>query len=139
MTPIKYINISNNQAIAVKDIPIHDYELFADINLDLMNGNPARHCVNYFGYPSSDKIKLVCCIADDSLHQILVSSSFVDRNTELASFTAGNHNFENFEREMHENFGIGYKDHPWLKPMRYAYNRADKNQRIENYPFYKGK
>jgi len=132
----KYINISNNQAIDLKDIPIHDYELFAEINIGLMKGNPARHCVNYFGYPNAGKIKLICCIADDELHQILVSSSLVEHNIELSSFTATNPNFEKFEREIHENFGIGYTDHPWLKPLRYTNNRADKNQRIENYPFY---
>lgn len=136
MTTIKYINLSNNQAIALAEIPVHRYELFAAVNLDLMSGNPARHCVNYFGYPTADKIKLICCIADDDLHQIFVSSSLVDKGIELASFTATNHNFEKFEREIHENFEIEFNDHPWLKPMRYAYNRPDKNNRIENYPFY---
>ena len=132
----KYNNVSNNQVIDLKDIPVHDYELFAEINLDLMKGNPARHCVSYFGYPDAGKIKLICCIADDDIHQILVSSSMVERNIIIASFTAQNHNFEKFEREIHENFGIGYTDHPWLKPLRYAYNRTDKSQRIENFPFY---
>ena len=136
MTQLNTINLSNNQVIAVNDIPLHDYAPFAEINLELICGNPARHCVNYFGYPSGDKVRLVCCIADDDLHQIFVSSALVDRHVELSSFTARNHNFEKFEREIHENFGIGYTDHPWLKPMRYANNRADKNQRIENYPFY---
>ena len=136
MTSIKYINISNNQVIALSDIPVHDYELFASINLDLMKGHPARHCVSYFGFPYADKIKLICCIADDDIHEIFVSSSLVDKTADLASFTAQNHNFEKFEREIHENFGIGYSDHPWLKPLRYAFNRADKDQKIENYPFY---
>jgi Ni,Fe-hydrogenase III large subunit len=136
MTAINYISTFNNQAIAIKDIPLHSYEKFAEINLDLMKDNPARHCVNYFGYPADDKIKLVCCIADDDLHRIFVSSCLLDKNTVLPSFTAQNHNFEKFEREIHENFGIGYEDHPWLKPMRYAYNRTDKNEKIENYPFY---
>ena len=36
-----------------------------------------------------------------------------------------NHNFENFEREIHEGLGIEYSDHPWLKPYR----------KIEDYPF----
>jgi len=133
---IKYNNLSNNQAIDLKDIPVHDYELFAAVNLDLMKGNPARHCVSYFGYPNAGKIKLICCIADDDIHQILVSSCLIEKNIIIPSFTAQNHNFEKFEREIHENFGIGYTDHPWLKPLRYANNRADKNQRIENYPFY---
>jgi len=136
MTTIKYINISNNQVIALSDIPVHDYISFAAINLDLMKGHPARHCVSYFGFPDADKIKLICCIADDDVHEIFVSSSLVDKTADLASFTAQNHNFEKFEREIHENFGIGYSDHPWLKPLRYAFNRADKDQKIENYPFY---
>ena len=137
MTTLKYINIFNNQAIAIQDIPVHGYKLFAEINLDLMKDNPARHCVNYFGYRIADKIKLICCIADDDLHQILVSSSLVDKDMEQLSLTAGNHNFEKFEREINENFGIRYTDHPWLKPVRYPDNRADKKSRIDNYPFYK--
>lgn len=136
MTKINYISTFNNQAVALADIPIHKYELFAEINIALMKDHPARHCVNYFGYPVEDKIKLFCCIADDELHQIFVSSCLVDKNTVLTSFTAQNHNFEKFEREIHENFGISYNDHPWLKPMRYAYNRAKMDERIENYPFY---
>ena len=136
MTQTKYINISNNQAIALADIPVHDYGMFAGVNLDLMKDNHLRHCVSYFGYPVADKIKLICCIADEELHEIFVSSSLVERDIEVPSFTAINHNFEKFEREIHENFGIGYTDHPWLKPLRYAFDRADKDQRIENYPFY---
>ena len=31
---------------------------------------------------------------------------------------------------------IEYLDHPWLKPMRYAHNRTNKQQQIANYPFY---
>ena len=137
MTTLKTISISNNQVVDLQDIPIHDYEIFSEVNLDLMRGNPARHCVNYFGFREAGKIKLICCIADDELHEIFVSSSQVDQSAMLTSFTAQNHNFEKFEREIHENFGIGYSDHPWLKPLRYAFNRADKNQKIENYPFYK--
>jgi len=137
MTTTKYINVSNNQVIDLKDIPEHNYALFAELNLDLMQGNPARHCVNYFGYPVADKIKLICCIADDDLHEVFVSSSIIEKDVERTSFTAKNANFEKFERELHENFGINYNDHPWLKPMRFAENRADKDQKIENYPFYK--
>ena len=134
--PIKTINAVNNQVINVSDIPVHTYGAFAELNLDLIKDKPVRHCVSYFGYQYGDKIKLVCCIADDELHQILVSSSLVDQDSKLNSFTSRNSNFEKFEREIHENFGIGYSDHPWLKPLRYAFDRADKQETIENYPFY---
>ncbi|MEI6679205.1 MAG: hypothetical protein WCL21_11400 [Mariniphaga sp.] len=137
MTTTKTIRISNNQVIAFADIPLLDYESFAAINLELINGNPSRHCVNYFGFSAADHVRLICCIADDDLHEIFVSSSLVERSADLTSFTAQNHNFDKFEREIHENFGIGYPDHPWLKPMRYAYNRFNNDEQIRNYPFYK--
>ena len=137
MTQPEYLSIVNNQAVESADIPVHTYELFAELNVNLISDNPARHCVTYFGYPLSDKIKLICCIADDDLHQIFISSAFVESGTMLSSLTAKNANFEKFEREIHENFGLRYSNHPWLKPLRYTSNRADLNQQIGNYPFYK--
>ncbi|MDP4183814.1 MAG: NADH dehydrogenase subunit [Bacteroidota bacterium] len=135
---MNYISIYNNQTIALNDIPVLGYKDFRNINLELLSDQPERHCVSYFGYKDNDKIKLFCCIADDATHQIYVSSSMVDMNTIRPSFSAQNHNFEKFEREIHENFGIPYSDHPWLKPYRYSHNRYDENKTIENYPFYKG-
>lgn len=134
---MQYISIHNNQAVALKNIPEHAYSVFRELNIALMKNNPGRHCVNYFGYEEAGKIKLVICIADDDLHEIFISSTVVDRSSELLSFTSQNHNFEKFEREIHENFGIRYNDHPWLKPVRYAFNRVNRNERVENYPFYR--
>ena len=125
MMQIKTIGIANNQAINLSDIPEHNYELFAEINLELLKGNPSRHCVSYFGYPVGEKVKLICCIADDDIHKILVSSSLVEVDVSLNSFTFQSANFEKYEREIHENFGINYTDHPWLKPLRYSFNRAN--------------
>lgn len=136
MTNPEYISIFNNQSILVKEIPEHHYTAFKDININLLKGNTARHCINYFGYILADKIKLICCIADDEVHKIYVSSCLVNDNEELSSFTVQNHNFEKFEREIHENFGLKYSNHPWLKPLRFACNRDNKNKKIENYPFY---
>ncbi len=134
--PMKTINIVNNQAININDIPVHNYKLFTELNTGLLAGNQSRHCVSYFGYPHDGKLKLICGIADDDMHQILVSSSLVEMNAELSSFTALNHNFEKFEREIHENFGINYPDHPWLKPLRYSSDRFNIKEKIEDYPFY---
>jgi Ni,Fe-hydrogenase III large subunit len=128
--------IKNNQTIPVSEIPEIAYPGFFEENTGLISGHPERHCVNYFGYRLNDKIKLICCIADDDTHEIYVSSSVVHADDNLKSFTKEFFCFEKFEREIHENFGIGFVGHPWLKPVRYAFNRADKSKIIANYPFY---
>ncbi|MFA5046037.1 MAG: NADH dehydrogenase subunit [Paludibacter sp.] len=133
---MNYISIKNNQTILLSDIPESNYEWFYDKNIDLVSGHPERHCVNYFGYKSGNNIKLICCIADDLTHEILISTCLVNKAHDLESFTNKLLCFEKFEREIHENFGINYIDHPWLKPVRYANNRFDKSRVIANYPFY---
>ena len=75
-------------------------------------------------------------MADDLDHSIMVSSSSVNAGDTLSSFSAKNISFEKFEREIHENFGIAYSDHPWLKPIRYSENRAVKSESIADYPFF---
>ncbi len=131
-----YIAIKNNQTIPLSAIPEAGYDEFLILNTGFFIDSPERHCVNYFGYRTGLQVKLICCIADDNSHEIFVSSSLVQTSSKLESFTARNFNFEKFEREIHENFGIGYKDHPWLKPVRYAKNRADQSKTIANYPFF---
>jgi Ni,Fe-hydrogenase III large subunit len=133
---MNYIAIENNQTIPVVAIPEVSYNEFFVLNTELLANSPERHCVTYFGYPVGNEIKLVCCIADDSAHKIFVSSSRVKPSASLDSFTAVNFCFEKFEREIHENFGIGYKDHPWLKPVRYSQSRADHSKTLANYPFF---
>jgi len=131
-----YLTIKNNQSVPVSEIPEVSYNAFLILNTGMVVETPGRHCVNYFGYRKGKKIKLICCIAGDMDHVIYVSSCMVDNSMELASFTAKNLCFEKFEREIHENFGIQYTDHPWLKPVRYAHDRYDKSATIANYPFY---
>jgi Ni,Fe-hydrogenase III large subunit len=75
-------------------------------------------------------------VADDLQHDIAISSATVKSDDVLDSFSAINHSFEKFEREIHENFGIGYKDHPWLKPVRYSENRFNTASSISDYPFF---
>ncbi len=131
-----YLVINNNQTVLLKDIPVLNYEDFLSLNTSFIDES-TRHCVNYFAYKLHNKLKLICCIADDSNSTILLSSSEINVDeTEYPSFTAKHLSFHIFEREIHENFGIKYSDHPWLKPVRFAYDRHDKNSTIDNYSFY---
>ena len=133
---MKYIPIINNQAIPISDIPELSYDDFQELNTGFVTNSLEKHCVNYFGYRSGDKIKLICCIANDLSHDIYISSSLVSTADYLPSFTAIQPCFEKFEREIHENFGLHYSDHPWLKPVRYTHISDDKDKNIANYPFY---
>jgi Ni,Fe-hydrogenase III large subunit len=133
---MKYTIIKNNQATPVSDIPEISYKDFHELNTGFISGSLENHCVNYFGYNSGDNIKLICCIANDSNHEIYLSSTLVTSSDYLPSFTANQLSFEKFEREIHENFGINYVDHPWLKPVRFAHNRFDNKKSIADYPFY---
>lgn len=130
------VSVNNNQTIPLSDIPEQSYQSFLENNISMLKDNPHRHCVNYFGFEHNGNIKLICCIADDSIHQIYISSAVVNKATTLNSFTKHNFNFEKFEREIHENFNIKYTDHPWFKPLRYSENRLDKSKTMINYPFF---
>jgi len=132
---MNYISLKNNQTIPVSNIPELDYASFLELNLSFVKSSSC-HCVNYFGFPHAGKIKLICSIADDELQSVRVSSSVVDAKQPLPSFTKQNLVFEKFEREIHENFGIPYKDHPWLKPVRFPFNQANKKIGIADYPFF---
>ena len=133
---MNYLSIKNNQTVLLSEIPELVYNEFLSLNTGFLEGTPARHCVNYFGYQNKNGLKLICCIADDSLHEIFISSSLAKTSDKLDSFSAINLNFEKFEREIHENFGLGYTNHPWLKPVRFSQNRADLSKTIANYPFF---
>src|ERR1035437_1374970 len=125
-----YITIKNNQTIPFQSIPVLKYDDFLEQNVGLMQ-DEANHCVNYFGFLEGQSLKLICCMANDNEHVINVSSSIlplpIAEGLELPSFTARHLAFQIFEREIHENFGVAYHDHPWLKPVR---NQAPP------YPFY---
>ncbi len=130
------ITIKNNQSVSTTSIPELSYEAFFEVNTGLLSETSDRHCVNYFGVPNGLKIWLICCIADDIKHLVHLSACTVNRTDVLPSFTAKLLCFEKFEREIHENFGLNYSDHPWLKPVRYPFDRANKDAIIANYPFY---
>lgn len=131
-----YISIMNNSSLPLSFVPEADYGTFSGVNTALLDGHPGRHCVTFHGIPEREKVRLICAIADDHTGMIFLSSCVVGTGDALPSFSARVPAFERFEREIHENFGVQYLDHPWLKPVRYPFNRADRSQTIANYPFY---
>ena len=133
---MNYLVLKNNQRVPLSSIPQTGYEIFMETLLNELLNKEHNHCVNYFGYLWKGKLRLICCIADDKENNICVLSTAVEPKASLPSVTSHYTSFEKFEREIHENFGVNYIDHPWLKPVKYPFNRSDKTQTIANYPFY---
>ena len=143
---MNYSIIKNNQTIPLLSIPVLDYKFFLEVNSMELIKNLNNHCVNYFGFPHNDKIKLICCIANDEEHNIYISSSEVDTLQKLPSLSKHHLAFEKFEREIHENLNMQYIDHPWLKPVRFPVlqitdneHRISNNEQkttIKDYPFF---
>lgn len=134
----KYCIIQNNESIEIESVPILNYAEFSFEMVELLKQNE-NHCVSYFAFPQPDGLKFIAAIANDSIHRIFVLSHFLPKaaKQELGSLTRQIHELHIFEREIHENFGVGFPGHPWLKPVRFAHNRANKNLKVNDYPFYK--
>ncbi len=132
----QFVRTVNNKRIDIKSIPVLPYADFLKQNAGLPRTDNC-HCVNYFAYPEGGQLRLICCIADDAREDVMISSCVTECNTDpLPSFTAVHESFHLFEREISESFGLKYSDHPWLKPVRYAHNRANPNELMHQYPFF---
>jgi Ni,Fe-hydrogenase III large subunit/NADH:ubiquinone oxidoreductase subunit C len=134
----KYCIIQNNESIKIESIPVLSYDEFSSEMVELLKQNE-NHCISYFAFQQTDGLKFFAAIANDKTHRIFVLSHFLLKSTrqELASLTPQINALHIFEREIHENFGVGFPGHPWLKPVRFAHNRANKNLKVNDYPFYK--
>ncbi|MBO5915906.1 MAG: NADH dehydrogenase subunit, partial [Bacteroidales bacterium] len=132
---MKALSVKNGACVALIDIPLLSYDdFYAEIVEALSDIN--LHCVNYFAYPQSDSLRLYACLADDAQGDIHILSCEVAKDAQLPAISAKVHAMERFERELNENHGLRFLDHPWMKPVRYAHDRADKTQVMDNYPFY---
>ncbi|MFA6923530.1 MAG: NADH-quinone oxidoreductase subunit C [Bacteroidales bacterium] len=137
MTKIYYEITSNPSSIKLTDIPVLSYSEFQKTVDELMSVE-SNHCLNYFAFPLSDKYKFVCCIGDDETKKIIILSHEQPKTKDISleSITAKHFQFHVFEREIYENYGIYFSNHPWLKPIRYPFNRSNLENKISNYPFY---
>ena len=134
----KFVSVKNNQAIEIQSVPILNYTDFYTTVVDIIKSNDTFHCVNYYAYPQKNNLQCIIAIADDETKNILLLSHIIEnaKKKKLESITQSIEAMHIFEREIAENFGIYFENHPWLKPIRYPHNREDTSQNIYNYPFY---
>ncbi len=132
-----YSEIKNNStSLDIKDIPVSEYTVFyAQIAEQLKL--ETNHCLAYYLHGMADSVRLYCCIADDLAGNIKVFCHELNKGKPvLKSLTPVCPQLHIFEREIHENSGIVFEGHPWMKPVRYPHDRPDRLSIMDNYPFY---
>jgi hypothetical protein len=128
--------LTNPGIAPLSEIPVIAYKDFFDQTVTLLK-KESCHCVNYFTHRSGEFLKFFIAVANDDSHKILIYAHSQPADIkELKAITSLAHQMHVFEREISENTGIVFKDHPWPKPLRYPFYRSDKRSKISGYPFY---
>lgn len=120
----------------VDQIPELDYNVFRDQTIELLK-KESCHCLNYFTLSYENQIKFVIIIGNDDSHKICVYSHIQKPDIKsLDSITRDCFPLHIFEREISERTGVQFDGHPWLKPVRYPFDRKSLDSDIADYPFY---
>jgi len=128
---------TNPGSCSLSDIPVIDYVQFYQEISNVLQQEP-MHIAHYFCVPVDNLLRFYCMVADDTTHQLRIYAHQCQRaNAALESLTAVHQSMHIFEREMHENFGVDFPGHPWLKPVRWPHNRANQQSYMDDYPFFK--
>lgn len=133
----QYVEIKNNSTpVQSAGIPVLGYDEFSGVVTGLLK-DESKHCPAYFCIDEESSLRFICCIADDMKNRILVLSHLLPKqNRTLSSLTPHCTQLHIFEREIHERYGVEFKGHPWLKPVRFPNYRFNKSPVMDNYPFY---
>ena len=132
---MKWIISKNNKPVKVKDIPILDISAIrSQIVRRLQNG---LRMVSFFGLMSGKGVTVYVVLADDENSRLFISGADFGKETSYPSISKDVPAVWNFENEFYEEFGILPEYHPWLKPVRYSFDRPDRSKTMENFPFFK--
>ncbi len=106
----------NGSAIPLTDIDQVDSSQFLQSILDAID----RGCriVSYFGIPGPTTIPLVCVLADKSEGRLGVIRTAAEED-HFPSLATPCPQIQLFEREIAEQCGLIFEDHPWFKPVRF--------------------
>lgn len=131
----QYLRVNGNPVVVdFASIPVLEYGKFYSQSSHILR-NPDCRCVAYFSMPQNGYLDCLIAISDKQ-NEILLYRHHCNRGEELESLTVLVPAMHIYEREISENFGVVFKNHPWLKPVRYPYSNKD-NSSMDCYPFYK--
>lgn len=120
----------------LENVPVLNYTEFYKQIITFFE-DEGVHLINYFAIPIQSEFKLVAIIGNAKNNEIYILCHLVNSpSKQLNSLTEKIPAFQIFEREIFENFGIVFLNHPWLKPVRFSEDRFNKKLEIKDYPFY---
>ena len=134
---IYHITDNVASAVAVKHIPEVDYAaLYNDLKERLQDER--YHVAHYFATPDGTRLKFYLILLDDAEQKVMLSSFAMEYYEDIAlpSLTAVHPALHPFEREITELYNVEFDSMPWNKPLRFAFNRRNRNSTMDNYPFY---
>ncbi len=132
--------VTNNQtaAIPIGEIPVSDYAAFYS-DLDEKLAHEEFHLAHYFALPENEeRLRFYALLLNDLTGEVLIASHvmcYYDEG-ELPSLTARHAEVHPFEREIWERYGVQFSEMPWLKPLRFPFDRINPQSTMDNYPFY---
>ena len=132
-----YITDNYAGAVSLKDIPEVDYAaLYEDLKERLNDHN--YHVAHYFARVEEPRLKFYLILLDDAEHKVMITSFAMEYYDDIAlpSLTALHPQMHPFEREITELYNVEFSAMPWNKPLRFPFNRRNRNSTMDNYPFY---
>jgi len=129
-----YISIQNGgKPVPLARIPVLTYDGFRAAMSDLLR-DPDNHCALYYAIPDGSNVRLMACIARDGSRDLAIFSHLISaQEAVLESMATELPHLQLFEREMNEQAGIRFENHPWMKPVR----SPNPEIHIDSYPFYR--
>ena len=108
--------IYNGASLPMADIPVVGSNEFLQSIIDTVDRG--WRIISYFGIPDESCVSLICVLADKGEGQLAVTRTEVsdDHFPSIASLCT---QAQLFEREIAEQCGLIFDDHPWFKPVRF--------------------
>jgi len=106
----------NGSAVPFADIPQVDSSRFLQSILDATDHG--WRIVSYFGLPGAAATPLVCVLANKTEGHLGVTRTVAEED-HFPSIAALCPQIQLFEREIAEQCGLVFDDHPWFKPVRF--------------------
>ena len=132
-----YITDNLAGSVSLKDIPEVEYAaLYNDLKERLKQDS--YHVAHYFATPDGNRLRFYILLLDDATHKVMVASFLMEYYDEVAlpSLTALHPALHVYEREISELYNVEFDSMPWNKPLRFPFNRRNRNSTMDNYPFY---